>query len=103
MKMTPRRAATIALLGWYLMIAPRNGGILKPFDFNAPLSKWEQGETYASKADCEKARSTQISERQDKSEEIKSRKTKRILQHAIEGLQHGQCVSADDPRLKAPQ
>jgi hypothetical protein len=96
-------AATLALFGWYLMVAPHNGGALKPFDYHAPLSTWEKSASYDSKADCEKARSTRISERQDKSDEIKSRKTKRILQHAIEGLQHGQCVSADDPRLKGPQ
>ncbi len=101
--MKPRHATTLALLGWYLMIAPHPGGILKPFDFNAPLSKWGQSGNYDSKADCENARTSQISQRQDKSDEIKSRKTKRILQHAIDGLQHGQCVSADDPRLKGPQ
>ncbi len=104
MKMKLHHAATLALLVWYLMIAPHHGSMLKPFDFNAPLSKWEKSESYDSKADCEQARSTRISQRQDKSDEIKSRKTKRILQHAIDGLQHGQCVSADDPRLKgSPQ
>ena len=100
MKLHP--AATLAL-GWYLMIAPHPGGIRKPYDFNAPLSKWEQSESYDSKDECEKARSTRISQRQDKYDEINSRQTKRILQHAIDGLQHGQCISADDPRLKGPQ
>ena len=78
--MKPHHAATLALLGWYLMIAPHPGGILKPYDFNAPLSQWQQSESYDSKADCEQARSTRISQRQDKSDEIKSWKTKRILQ-----------------------
>jgi hypothetical protein len=100
--MKPHHAATLAL-SWYLMIAPHPGGVLKPYDFNAPLSKWQQSESYDSKADCEQARGTRISQRQDKSDEITSRKTKRILQHAIDGLQHGQCISADDPRLKGPQ
>lgn len=103
MKMKLHHAAALAFAGWYLMIAPHPGGMRKPFDFNAPLSKWDKSESYDSKADCEQARSTRISERQDKSDEIKSRKTKHILQHAIEGLQHGQCISADDPRLKGPQ
>jgi hypothetical protein len=101
-KMNLHHTAALALLGWYLMVPPNSGGSRKPLDLNAPLSTWEKSESYDSKAECEDARSTRISERQDKSDEIKSRKTRQILQRAIEQLQHGQCISADDPRLEGP-
>jgi hypothetical protein len=100
MKMKLHHTAALALLGWYLMLAPHQSNRSKPFNFDAPLSKWQQGESYDSKAECEKIRRTQVSDRQDKYEAVKSRRTKQVLRRAIDRLQHGQCVAADDLRLK---
>ena len=97
------RCAAVALVGWCLMLAPHHGRISKSFDYDAPLSKWQKGETYDSKAACESARKTQISERQDKYYEVSSRQTKKVLQNAIYRLRRGQCVSTEDPKLKDAQ
>jgi hypothetical protein len=67
--MKPRHAATLALLGWYLMIPPltQKGpdtfGL--PPDTSAPLSKWTYARTdlFDTKEECE----TELKNRQDSS------------------------------------
>jgi hypothetical protein len=50
--MNPRHAATLALVGWYLMMPPapdRPGG---PVDTSIPLSKWKITDSYDAAYDC---------------------------------------------------
>ena len=97
-----RHGTSLALIGWCLMLAPHHHGrISRSYDFDAPISKWQKGDTYDSKADCENAKKTQISDRQDKYYEVRSRPTKKVLQSAIYRLRRGQCIATDDPKLKA--
>jgi hypothetical protein len=50
--MNPRHAAALALVVWYLMMPPRRGAPAEIL-YHAPLSKWEVGEQYDSKVECE--------------------------------------------------
>jgi len=50
--MKPRHAAALALVGWYLMVAPRDGE-LNPI--KAPLSAWEQSQAFDSAKACDYA------------------------------------------------
>ena len=51
--MKPHHAAALALVGWYLMFAPRDKE-LNP-DLAAPLSAWEQAQPYDSARACDDA------------------------------------------------
>ena len=53
--MKPRHAASLALVGWYLMVAPSTGlywgdGMVR--NTSAPLAGWEVRGSYDSLADC---------------------------------------------------
>jgi hypothetical protein len=55
--MTLRRAAVLALVGWYLMIPPTSyeNGELRVLS-DAPLSAWKVLGTYDSAPECQRAR-----------------------------------------------
>jgi hypothetical protein len=55
-----RHAAVLALVGWYLMIAPRDPpqpALCPYFNLAAPLSQWTGKGWFDNKVDCEGARS----------------------------------------------
>ena len=86
--MNSRHAATLALLGWYLMIGPPTdkAGVRNT---SAPLSQWELFEGYDTAEECRNnkvAMFTKAREKGDKANE-------RLMLDA-------KCVASDDPRLK---
>ena len=90
--MKSRRAAALALVGWYLLLPPP--GPTRDVDTSLPLTIWYRvKEVYASKTDCEKAKFGLINlpraNPADPNEQSKLR-----------GEMAGICVSTDDPRLK---
>jgi hypothetical protein len=50
--MNLRHAAALALLGWYLMVAPLADS--RTVDLDAPLTKWDIFRSFDSAAQCEK-------------------------------------------------
>ena len=86
--MKPRHVAALALVGWYLMMAPmdREG---KATDPSAPLSQWQHLSSYDSAQDCERVRLPTMN------------KTCKAYPASCENLSNNLlCISTDDPRLK---
>jgi hypothetical protein len=106
--MKARHAATLALVGWYLMMPPRGGPMGDQFYPNDPFSKsagtdrltgWRKfGQTeYATKDECEVEHEGWKSIFPDSGNIPKERITARQLARGAVALQ---CISSDDPRLK---
>lgn len=98
--MTPRHAAALALVGWYLMVPPLGSGH-KP-DTSTPLSKW----TIVIRGSFDTAR--QCDERHMKNVDGVSEFLKSYLratptaaeQESIDAVSAEKCIATDDPRLK---
>jgi hypothetical protein len=85
--MKPRHAAALALVGWYLLMAPtfRNPQTDSfMVDLNAPLSAWQMVSSYYSAFDCELAERDLVD-------------TARLYPSVI--AFYTVCVPSDDPRL----
>jgi hypothetical protein len=52
--MNPRHAATLALVGWYLIGPPLKAGEPAAVDWNAPVSKWLPISFFDTATDCQK-------------------------------------------------
>jgi hypothetical protein len=96
-----RHAAALALVGWYLIGPPQQGG---PADFNihAPLSKWKVIDSYDNIGKCEQGKSVHQDHWYDRAI-ADPVGTKAAIKDAIMliWLNDAQCVASDDPRLKA--
>jgi hypothetical protein len=95
--MNLRHAAALALVGWYLMVAPSSRKHVDPdpteFDpsistnFHAPLSKWTTIGEFDSAAECHQQREKQMKQHLYNLCDFSSTLTIR-------------CVATDDPRLR---
>jgi hypothetical protein len=84
-------AAALILVGWYLIMPPNAGPDHPLGNADAPLSQWtKRPTTYRDKEECE-----HVLDRQRRLTNAKNR------QVALKYFKQAQCVSADDPRLKA--
>jgi hypothetical protein len=83
-------AAALALVGWYLVLPPTD--LNHPSgNTDAPLSQWgKRPTTYRSKAECE-----HVLDREIRLTNAKNRQT------MVRYYKASQCISVDDPRLKA--
>ena len=91
--MKPHHAAalSILLIGWYLLIPPSSGRDNPMGNVDAPLSQWmKRPTTYRDKDECEHVL--------DRHRRLTNAKNRQI---AVKFYKQAQCVSADDPRLKA--
>jgi hypothetical protein len=80
--MNHRHAAALVLLGWYLMIPPRDAkGVLQP---HSPLRKWKRAANYNTAQECEVGKFKALNANGNGSIFLASR-----------------CIASDDPRLKA--
>ncbi len=85
-----RHAAALALIGWYLLLPPA-GRDYPMGNADLPLSQWlKRPTTYRDKDECE-----HVLDRQRRLANSKNR------QVAVNYYKQAQCVSANDPRLKA--
>ena len=93
--MNPRHAATLALVGWYLLAPPMNSWPGLPYlDIKAPLSKWRKQAAFSSAKECEVAR--------EKDEADYARSVKSANPNIPLPIDNGTlCIAADDPRLKS--
>ena len=106
--MNRRHAAALALVGWYLMVPPRDGNSLNAL---APFSKWEIADSFDSANECRQA----LKQKRAVAEDMK----KERLVEDEQRSQHGDppsanfeliateaqnrravCIATDDPRLK---
>jgi hypothetical protein len=85
--MNVRHAAALALMGWYLMVAPveQTGPFVK-VDVKAPLKEWDAQATFDDKKVCENARTEYLAYPPPCCGAVGE---KAIL-----------CVASDDPRLR---
>jgi hypothetical protein len=89
--MNLRDAAAVASMVWYLIVPP--GSFNNP-DVKASFSKWQKLSSFETVQDCER----QLSREQVEHGEIPSAKHVHPLLNIR--LLAGQCVAANDPRLK---
>ncbi len=82
--MTPRHAAALVLVGWYLMLPPLGADHSR--DDIAPISRWRFEDSLDSAAECRDTLLRRWSHAED--EKVKDAYLKAA------------CVSTDDPRLK---
>ena len=95
-----RHAATLALVGWYLMVPPWSGP--SSFDEKASLQAWEQIEAYDSANDCAHYREKTI-EAVFKLGKAGLRLPSDVGKDAAAVNQRilvSRCIATDDPRLK---
>jgi hypothetical protein len=91
-------AAALALVGWYLMLPPIPTDRLL-VNTDAPISKWEQYQAFDSAQECE-ATNLYIHK-----EARKVRRDRRVHPATLDDAMaeqyiNGECIEADDPRLK---
>jgi hypothetical protein len=90
MEMKFRHAAAIALTGWFLMMPPTSSDYPMG-NVDAPLSQWTRKvTTYRNEKECAHVLDKQI--------RLANAKNKQIT---VKFYKQAQCVSEDDPRLKA--
>ena len=96
--MSPRHAAALALVGWYLMIPPvieKAGGY--EADFDAPLARWAVNTPFDSASECGAVNGGLVLQQKRQMDKARSHS----LDWAIaQSMVTSQCISTDDPRLK---
>ena len=100
--MASRHAPALALLGWYLMMAPENdvGRLL----LNAPLKDWIRLHGFDSATECEQAKAFWMTEAGYRS--MLDEAAKRGLTGAPatfdayqRTVRNNRCIASDDPRV----
>jgi hypothetical protein len=88
--MNLHHAAALALVGWYLMVPPRNPHPFIKGDYTdtaAPLSKWAHLASSDSAKECEARKSDYL-------------KTVAQVPSLAQAALEAECIASDDPRLK---
>jgi len=106
--MTPRHAAALALVGWYMMTPPIESCIGASSGRSCeqtPLSRWQIRATYDSRANCEKSKAVWIEKgRMYLGESDARSRTPGSRVGPDEAYDMAEieatCVATDDPRLK---
>jgi hypothetical protein len=97
MSMKPRHAAALALVGWYLMVAPRDADYL--LVTSAPVSEWIILQSFDAAKNCEEERAQKI-EQADKSGNYWYYDTKKRENVGSPAELAYLCIATDDPRFK---
>ncbi len=93
--MNPRHAVGLALVGWYLMTPPIQGG---DFNENAPISRWKIAGSYDTAAKCHDFL-LKVWEKTKKNIPSSGPPTNSTERFAV-GVELAACIATDDPRLK---
>ena len=86
-------AASLALVGWYLMVPPFS---VTDVSYDKPLSDWQQVDNYSSKTECEEGKRDTVREMTT----LFAQAWKTSPTPKLKALQAGKCIATDDPRLK---
>jgi hypothetical protein len=104
-----RHAAALALVGWYLMLAPSYDGL---FEERAPLSQWQWQGSYDTKVECFQTLAWKLHDAQLKHKVFATVDGSERLRCDFNNINLGcdaanmniyvvyKCVATDDPRLK---
>jgi hypothetical protein len=102
-----RHVATLAFVGWYLMMPPDSSRIPHSVDMTAPLSRWSIVTSFDTSEKCEKALAELQSKNQDPIELDTTGKLRRFQKRqppdpalGIARAINAGCVESDDFRLK---
>lgn len=88
-----RHIAALGLVGWYLMVPPIENGQL---NLHAPLNQWGIDSSYDSADDCQEVIAGEAALYPHTKEHHAA-----IRKSDVWPIVNGQCVPADDQRLKA--
>lgn len=98
-----RNTAAFVLIGWYLMLPPVGNS-------NAPLSKWEVGQSFDTAQACEDGKSGILATYVSTLSQIKKGKSDeqyvadpmaKFWFEQMQRTQSAQCIASDDSRLKS--
>jgi hypothetical protein len=96
-----RRAAALAIVGWYLMLAPRTSDSPPVTDdVNAPLNKWKTVGSYDTAAECDAGKKDTPATIYNAEEGMSEQQKKVWTQTIMNLLEASICIATDDPRLK---
>jgi hypothetical protein len=91
-------AVALAVVGWYLPLPPILTNRLH-VDIDAPISKWEHYPGFDSARECEST-NLYVHEQAKKVPQNKRVKPTTLDEAIAEQYMNGECIEADDPRLK---
>jgi hypothetical protein len=97
--MKPRHAAALALVGWYLLLPPLVNAPYK-VDTEAPLASWKVYQTFDTRDECDKSRLAEQAKYKHTASAPVGTIKKGSRAFALQ-MTFAQCISSDDPRLKA--
>jgi hypothetical protein len=91
--MKPRHAATLALVGWYLLVPPVTDNEEKGVraGIHNPISQWHVSASYDTAKECERSRAQHFNIGQEQ-----HRAGHRAVASALMATS---CIATDDPRL----
>jgi hypothetical protein len=96
--MNLHQAATLAFVGWYLMLPPLVNAPYK-VDTEAPLTSWRDYQTFETAQECNKSLSS-MQAKYGHAAVAPSGSIKRGTRTFALQVVFARCVSSDDPRLK---
>jgi hypothetical protein len=97
--MKPPHAAALALVAWYLMVPPLVNAPNK-IDMEAPLASWKEYQTFDTSEECDKALFSAHAKYEHTASAPLGSIKKGTRAFALQ-MTFAQCISSDDPRLKA--
>lgn len=112
--MNLRHAASLALVGWYLLMPPWTGDPPTDVNTSAPLIKWNVEYSFDTRAECQQAKvdtshlsdeslgDTVDAEAESSSGQMPTfEQRERLMKLLRKRMNESRCVSGDDSRLKA--
>jgi hypothetical protein len=97
--MKPRHAFALALVGWYLLLPPLVNAPYK-VDTEAPLASWKVYQTFDTRDECDKSRLA-VRDKYEHTASAPVGSIKKGTRAFALQMTFAQCISSDDPRLKA--
>jgi hypothetical protein len=96
-----RHSVALALVGWYLMCAPRVSDSPLSFDSSAPLSRWSMSGSYDTASECRQGKDDLLKPLLETVQQAQSQGDKTKFSQMLFAMMDAlQCFSTDDPRLK---
>jgi hypothetical protein len=106
MQMRFSHAASLALVGWYLMVPP-DSTVPHSVDSAAPISRWSTVTNFESAETCKEALTELQNKNGDPAKLDATGRLRRFQKRqptdpelARERVDHATCVASDDPQLK---